>query len=40
MVLDIAMDSIIRDNPNLIEFHKYKSKALKLRSLLKLNKSI
>ena len=40
MVLDIAMDSIISDNPNLIKFHKYKSRVLKLRSLLQLNKDI
>lgn len=37
MVLDIAMDAIISDNPSLIELHKYKSRVLKLRSLLKFN---
>ena len=40
MVLDIAMDAIISDNPSLIELHKYKSRVLKIRSLLKLNKDI
>ena len=37
MLLDLAVDAIISDNPNLIEFHKYKGKVLKLRSLLKFN---
>ena len=40
ILLDMVMDEIISDNPNLIEFHKYKGKVCKLRSLLKLNKGI
>lgn len=37
ILLDMVMDEIIRDNPNLIEFHKYEGKVYKLRNLLKFN---